>query len=749
MARIPKVKLRAIPVFPSNVIGATGIRIFKTKGIWTVTLDVSNLHISGVAEADTTTTYAISWGGVTTDNPDGTFLLVPFAGFQAVSADLTSLSELGTIGLVARIGDADYATRTLTAGAGLGVTNGGGIAGNPTISVTDAELLALAGVTSAADRLFYFTGSGTGSLATFTTFGRSLVDDADAATARATLGVVIGTNVQAWDADLDAVAALSTTGLIARTGAGTSAVRTITAPAAGITVSNGDGVSGNPTLVLANDLAALEGLSSTGIAVRSATDTWVQRTLTGTSAEITVTNGNGVSGNPTASLPSALTFTGKTVTGGTFASPAAITGLPDPSSAQDAATKAYVDSVAAGLDVKPSVICATTANITLSGEQTLDGILTSASRVLVKNQSTASQNGIYVSGAGAWSRALDMDAWAEVPGSFVFVEQGTLYADTAWVSTANAGGTIGSTSIPWSQFAGAGTYTNGTGLSLTGTQFAIDSTVATLSGSQTFTNKGVNLANNTVTGTTAQFNTALSDGDFATLAGSESLTNKNLAGAGNTFPTFNQNTSGSAATLTTPRAIDGQNFDGSTAITVIAPGTHAATSKATPVDADELPLVDSAASNVLKKLTWANLKATLKTYFDAIYAPIASPTFTGTVTAPKYIATNSSTSGTHFDTSGAAAIGPLATGASAAIAPTGGTKPFMLFLTETQSTGWAALFMLNSASDGVLGFTTNANIVAGVNVASRISIGWDGTQHRIYNNIGLSCTFHVTLFGNS
>lgn len=89
------------------------------------------------------------------------------------------------------------------------------------------------------------------------------------------------------------------------------------------------------------------------------------------------------------------------------------------------------------------------------------------------------------------------------------------------------------------------------------------------------------------------------------------------------FPTLNQSTTGSAATLTTPRNIDGQAFDGSAAITVIAPGTHAATSKATPVDADEVPLVDSAASNVLKKLTWANVKATLKTYFDTLYVSIA------------------------------------------------------------------------------------------------------------------------------
>lgn len=79
---------------------------------------------------------------------------------------------------------------------------------------------------------------------------------------------------------------------------------------------------------------------------------------------------------------------------------------------------------------------------------------------------------------------------------------------------------------------------------------------------------------------------------------------------------------GTATTLQTSRNIDGQAFNGSADITVIAPGTHAATSKTTPVDADELPLVDSAASNVLKKLTWANLKATLKTYFDTLYAPI-------------------------------------------------------------------------------------------------------------------------------
>lgn len=76
---------------------------------------------------------------------------------------------------------------------------------------------------------------------------------------------------------------------------------------------------------------------------------------------------------------------------------------------------------------------------------------------------------------------------------------------------------------------------------------------------------------------------------------------------------------GTATALQTVRNIDGQSFNGTADINVIAPGTHAATGKTTPVDADEVPLVDSAASNVLKKLTWANLKATLKTYFDTLY----------------------------------------------------------------------------------------------------------------------------------
>lgn len=151
-----------------------------------------------------------------------------------------------------------------------------------------------------------------------------------------------------------------------------------------------------------------------------------------------------------------------------------ITSLADPTSAQDAATKGYVDATAAGIDWKASVKCATTANITLSGEQTIDGVTTSASRILVKNQSTASQNGIYVTAAGSWTRATDADATAEVSsGMAVFVEEGTTLGATGWILTTTGTITIGSTSLTFTQWAGTSLYTAGTAISISGNVISI------------------------------------------------------------------------------------------------------------------------------------------------------------------------------------------------------------------------------------------------------------------------------------
>lgn len=229
-----------------------------------------------------------------------------------------------------------------------------------------------------------------------------------------------------------------------------------------------------------------------------------------------------------------------------------ITNVAEPTLSTDAATKNYVDSVAQGLDVKASVVVATTANITLSGTQTIDGIaLVAGDRVLVKNQSTASANGIYVVAAGAWTRATDADTWAKLVSAFVFIEKGTVGADAGWVSTIDQGGTLGSTAVTFNQFSSAGAYTAGTGLTLTGTEFSITNTAVTAG--------SYGAASKTLTATVnAQGQlTALAQTDIA-------IANTQVSGLG-TMSTQNANavaiTGGSITNLTT---FDGITIDGGT-----------------------------------------------------------------------------------------------------------------------------------------------------------------------------------------
>jgi hypothetical protein len=147
-----------------------------------------------------------------------------------------------------------------------------------------------------------------------------------------------------------------------------------------------------------------------------------------------------------------------------------ITNLATPTADTDAATKAYVDAARSGLDVKGSCRATTTANITLSGTQTIDGVgVIAGDRVLVRAQSTGSANGIYVVAAGAWSRSTDADTDAEVhAGMFTFIEEGTVHADSGWVLSTNNPITVGSTALAFTQFSGAGQITAGAGLTKTG-----------------------------------------------------------------------------------------------------------------------------------------------------------------------------------------------------------------------------------------------------------------------------------------
>ena len=147
-----------------------------------------------------------------------------------------------------------------------------------------------------------------------------------------------------------------------------------------------------------------------------------------------------------------------------------ITSVASPSVGTDAANKDYVDAARMGMDVKESVRAATTANITLTAPQTIDGVAVIAGdRVLVKNQADGITNGIYVVAAGAWTRTTDANTSAKVtPGMFCFVEEGTANADSGWILSTNQAIILDTTPLAFSQFSGAGQITAGNGLTKTG-----------------------------------------------------------------------------------------------------------------------------------------------------------------------------------------------------------------------------------------------------------------------------------------
>ena len=180
-----------------------------------------------------------------------------------------------------------------------------------------------------------------------------------------------------------------------------------------------------------------------------------------------------------------------------------LSNLPEPTNPQDAATKNYVDGIAQGLHVHASCEAGTTASLasitggtvtynngtagvgatlTLSNPLTvLDGVtLSNGFRILVKNEANLANNGIYVrTSATVLTRASDFDTAAEIAGGdFTFVSAGTVLDNTGWVQTEPCN-VIGTDPIVFVQFSGAGTYTAGTGLTLTGNQFSITNTAVT------------------------------------------------------------------------------------------------------------------------------------------------------------------------------------------------------------------------------------------------------------------------------
>lgn len=440
---------------------------------------------------------------------------------QSKDNDLTAIANLTTNGLIVRSGDGSATTRAITGiGGKIVVTNGNGVLGNPTIDlatvgvagdyykvttdaygrvsagqttlsvseVNGAAPLASPALTGVPTAPTATAGTNTTQVAT-TAFVSQAVASGSAAGAdkwttprnlsltgdgTATLAGVDGT------ANVSAALTLATVN--ANTGtygnAATAAIFTVngkglitSASQATIDIATSQVTSGmfaDARIAQSNvtqhqaalTLATSQITSGTFADARIAQSNVTQHQAALTIAESQITNGAllaRVADNETIS--------------GTWSFSNAVTGV-DPTNATHLATKQYVDNLSTGLDFKASVRATTTANITLSGTQTVDGVsLVVGNRVLVKNQTNATENGIYVVAAGAWSRSTDADNTPGVEisaGMYCFVEEGSTNADSGWVLITDGPVTLGTTNLVFAQFTGLGQVTAGNGLTKTG-----------------------------------------------------------------------------------------------------------------------------------------------------------------------------------------------------------------------------------------------------------------------------------------
>ena len=374
------------------------------------------------------------------------------------------------------------------------------------------SLTSIAGLTTAANKMIYTTAADTYAVADLTAAGRALLDDADAAAQRTTLGLGTTSNVTFGSVTADVtgdltgnadtatkIASITNSDIVQLTATQTLTNKSLTSP----TITGTGAIAGTFTGDLTGDVTGnadtatkIASITNSDIVQLTATQTLTNKSLTSP----TITGTGAIAGTFTGDLTGDVTGNADTASAAesgsalesaiaakaptanpTFTGVVTLPAITTSSAATSAATKSYVDSVASGLDTKESVRVATTAAGTLSSSfangEAVDGVtLATGDRILIKNQASASENGVYVVAAsGPPTRATDFDDDAEVTaGAFTFVEEGSTNANAGFVLATTGTITVGTTELSFTQFSSSASVTAGTGLTKTGSTLSVD-----------------------------------------------------------------------------------------------------------------------------------------------------------------------------------------------------------------------------------------------------------------------------------